>query len=260
MANPQVEDGAIKIAFDLDQALIRADLSGLEKDVTRAVMHLSYGNGKKTAELSVEDLRILLSSEARQVRSYRIRECLDSLVSKRVLTRTAINQYASVLGVQKDFEKWFIAEEALPEEVQKIGMSINRSIVNNKSSSIGLQNICTTICVYTHRAYQGTYGIGAYRTELKHAKQLYREALMLTRDPVKAAQAIKDYVDDLNSQEWFSQCKMRLVYMSSRFRAWYKAAPSKPKNIKEQEEDTGYKFRYNRTTKQWEITSTRRDT
>lgn len=257
MANPQVEDGHIKIAKDLFVAIIGAGFTSLEYGVVFVVMYFTYGADRKKAEIGLEDFRLMMTGNKR-VRSDRLAESVENLVRRRVLFRQEIAAERWLYGIQKDFDKWVLNGKAPLEEVDKMSASINRSINNiNNNTSLSAVDKMSIMVIYGHKAYQGTYSLGSYRVELKHAKQLYKQALLLTRDPQAAAQSIKDYIDDLNSQEWFSQCKLRFVYMNGRFRAWYKAAPTKPKNIKDQEEVTGYRFTYNRKTKQWEMTNAR---
>lgn len=247
LADVQPENGCLTIAHDLVNAMLRHGLNALEWAVMVAVMELTYGSGKTKSQISSTDIRYMLGAESK-IRTDRIQITVEKLINDRLLFSQTINQHNQILGVQKDFDKW--GGTSLKSD--KMSHTINRSITLNSKTgtSIALDNLSPLI-EYAHKNTDFVYGVGTWRAERKAAKLLYTEALTLARSPLEAALAIRDYIDELNSQEWFKGCKMRLVYMSSRFKQWYKSLPAKPRNIKFDEEITGYTYRYSTAEKGW---------
>jgi hypothetical protein len=73
---------------------------------------------------------------------------------------------------------------------------------------------------------------------------------MRTKNADEAYQLITDFIDQ---DEWMqANVRMQFTYMSSRFEAWRVQIPRKPKQIREDEEALGRRYRYNVKTKTWE--------
>ena len=56
MSRPQLEDGYVRIANELLEAIIRAPLSKRELMIVLAVVRKTYGYGKKTDDISLSQL------------------------------------------------------------------------------------------------------------------------------------------------------------------------------------------------------------
>lgn len=239
MASPQLENGFVALAYDLYGAIVRAKLSGLEKEVVLAVIYFTYGSGKIRANIDNQDLQIFIAGD-RRIRQERVDAAVTALTQKNVLYTIDLTDYQRIMGVQKDFEKW------------------NTSL---KSASAGAterraRDKLTSLQEYAYNGTSFKFGPTNYGVERKFARLLYTESLSLTGDAREAALALKDYVDELRSQDWFETgVKMRMSYMHSRFRQWYKSIPPKPRSVAEDELDTGYRHRFNLKTGGWVMTN-----
>jgi phage replication O-like protein O len=246
VADVQPENGCLTIAFDLSLALLRHPLTNLELKILLAIMHLTYGNNKTKAVIEVEDLRYLMGAE-KSLRTDRLLENLNNLVAKNLVLRQQKDD-KQVLGVQKDFDKW----QNVLEENDKMSPTINSSYSYSKKGTRSVGDKMSTpelLLDYAQKQSHIKYSLNVWRVERKFAKQLYMEALQLTRDPVVAAQTLKDYID---GDEWMRQnVRHQFTYMSSRFKQWYKSLPAKPRDVKDNEKITGKTYRYNTRTKTW---------
>lgn len=257
MASPQLEEGFVAIAYDLFAALAAAKLSGLEKEVVLAVIYFTYGSGKTKAAIENDDIQVFVAGD-RRIRNDRVEAAITSLVEKNVLYVINLNQHQRIMGVQKDFEKW---GQVLNEKTEgtdresgqkfQVLRSSNNKYINTITTS--RRDKLSTLQEYAYRNTDFKYGPSAWGVERKFARLLYKEALLLTGEPRAALIALKDYIDELQAQEWFAGVKMRLSYMHSRFRQWLKSIPAKPRDIREQEEITGYRFKY--INRRWEMSN-----
>jgi hypothetical protein len=249
MASPQLEQGAISIAHDLYLAINRTDFTSLESRTIFAVIYLTYGAGKTKAEIRPEDIRYLLGAE-KKLRTDRIEETITRLISRGVLFKQALTNGSQLLGLQKDYEVW----DTNNVTDDKMSPSTLVEDINTKSSPVRVGDILSPperLLAYAQKKGNFTYGKMNWRVERKYAKQLYIEALSHTRDPLLALYLLKDCLD--TQDEWFYQnVKMQFTFLSSRFKAWYSQIPRKPREVAENEQATGKRWRYHVKLKHWE--------
>lgn len=102
MASPQIEDGYVKIANELLDALCKMDLKGGEFMIALAVIRKTYGWGKKEDQISLTQFeKLTLMSRPRILRSIKM------LVQQGVLGSNRGNtSITSTYWIEKDYEKW----------------------------------------------------------------------------------------------------------------------------------------------------------
>lgn len=102
MATPQAEDGHVRIANDLYEALMCVALPGRAKDVFSAILRETWGWGKKQAQVSSRRIEALTG-----IRDGHVREVLAQLVAANMLIRIASPRgKTTTWAVQKDYERW----------------------------------------------------------------------------------------------------------------------------------------------------------
>lgn len=102
MSDPQVEDGHVRIANSLYEALVRAPIPGRHFRVWSAVLRETWGWRRKVGPVSTRSLAARTGIDQRS-----IRRVLDDLVGWRMLTRTSAGVgRPTVWSIQKDFEQW----------------------------------------------------------------------------------------------------------------------------------------------------------
>ena len=241
MANPRLEDGTISIVHDLYLAILRADFSALEARAILAVAYLTYGAGKSKAQIATDDIRYLLGAE-KKLKTNRLQEAVNRLIDWKVLYRQEVPGGTQILGIQKDYDRWDKMSPSLQEYINTTNTPVKEG---DKMSPP------ERLLAYVQSRNKFKYGIGAYRIEHKYAKQLYIEALSLTRSPLDALYLLRDYIDQ---NEWMQlNVKMPMTYMHSRFGAWAAQVPRKPREVTEDEETMGRRYRFNVKQKAWEV-------
>lgn len=244
-----------KDAFSL--ALIKTNFSGLELRIVHAALYL---RGKK---ISIDSLRYLLEN----VKTYRIEKAVEDLVQKGILLKTGINgSPLFLLDVNSEFSEWGVLREIANSGHTNKELYINN---NNKNNTLlpktGTQQIHGTIKKkspaimffdYVKSLNSFTYSASSSMVELGRAKRLYTEALELTHSPEEAQTALMDYFEELYANEWFQgHVKFPIGYALTRFSAWYKSIPPKPRDIRENEELIKRRMKYNFTSRKWEVAS-----
>lgn len=99
-ASPQVEDGHVRIANELFDAMLGANLGKREWAVLMAVIRKTYGFNKTADDISSSQL-----AEMTGLTAAHCRETISTLVAKSILTASP-GRFGKVLGVQKDYTKW----------------------------------------------------------------------------------------------------------------------------------------------------------
>lgn len=105
MANPQIEDGFLRLANELVYALMKRRISGAEWDVVMAIATKTYGWHKKSEQISLSQLEKLTGHSRRTVA-----KVTGHLVSSRILGRALGDPrdgfIASTYWIEKDYDKW----------------------------------------------------------------------------------------------------------------------------------------------------------
>jgi phage replication O-like protein O len=98
MARPDIDNGFLRLANELAEALMRTNLNGAQFRIIRAVERECYGRngGRKTARLSTTKLAQMTGLSLRSVE----RE-VPELIRRHVLFREGGH-----LGIQKDYDRW----------------------------------------------------------------------------------------------------------------------------------------------------------
>lgn len=101
MANPQTENGFLRIANEIWNEVIRRDFSKRQKDIILFIWRLSYGCKKKHAFIPQ-----LKDFELCGIGQQNIRKELEYLVSSRVIHW---DEDGHIYSVNKDYERWQIS-------------------------------------------------------------------------------------------------------------------------------------------------------
>lgn len=105
MASPQLEDGFIRIANELMEAILGFGFSHREVVVLFSIIRKTYGYGKKTDDISASQL-----SELCKVPRQHVTTTLNTLAQRNVITKRA-GKFGTILGIQKNYKKWISAEQ-----------------------------------------------------------------------------------------------------------------------------------------------------
>lgn len=96
MANPQIENGFLRIANEIAEALSTVSLSASESKLLWVVLRKTYGWNKKEATISVTDIQKLTGLDRRNA----------SRAKAKLIRRNIINQASAYLKLNKDYDSW----------------------------------------------------------------------------------------------------------------------------------------------------------
>ncbi|OED38257.1 hypothetical protein AB833_20070 [Chromatiales bacterium (ex Bugula neritina AB1)] len=99
MANPQIENGYTRIANELLEALLLANLSKRHLLVAFAVIRQTYGFNRKSDRIS--------GSQIAELTGLRRNHC--SVTVAELTEMKILHRSGSQLGVQKDHEQWVLS-------------------------------------------------------------------------------------------------------------------------------------------------------
>lgn len=253
MASPQIEDGHLKIADDLLLAFMARSFTIRQMKIIQAIMFLTYRAGKKESQISVHDIRYLTS-----IRSDVVKKDLEQLISWNVVTLKKTKTGEMILGIQKDYELWVSPpySDKESEKVHKLCNTLKGEIYNSSNLSSTAQVVQSKapaeLLVNAFQSYLNVaLPLPIWRVERARAKTLYASALLLLKQPSEAHQSIMDCLEHCATDDFRRTVKYPVSYVAKVYVEWQKQIPTKPLNIREQEEITEHRFRYDIKTGRW---------
>lgn len=104
MSSPQLEDGFIRIANELLEAILAFGFTHREMVVLLTIIRKTYGFGKKTDDISASQIGDMCKIARPHVTS-----TLNALALRNVITKR-IGQFGSIIGIQKNHRLWVGAD------------------------------------------------------------------------------------------------------------------------------------------------------
>jgi len=120
MANPQTEDGFLKIANEIVDELARLHLSGNQWRLLWVILRMSYGWNQKEARISMTQFCQKTGLDRRNA----ARE-LKSLIDRKIVVKND-NSFIATYRFQKDFSQW----KPLSKKTPSVKID-NKAIVEN---------------------------------------------------------------------------------------------------------------------------------
>lgn len=144
MANPQIEDGYVKIANELFDALIRLKLPDSQHRILLYIIRRTYGFNQKSAEISLSEI-----SKATDILPRHVSRELKILIEKNIISAEKNKGKKSLLCVQKDYSKWADIPEIgytqnweYPKQgIPEIGKGTTPEIGNSLYPKLGIDTI-----------------------------------------------------------------------------------------------------------------------
>lgn len=103
--SPQVEEGHIRIANELFDAMLAYPFTARQQKVMQAIMRKTYGYNKKVDDVSASQI-----AEMTGLHRSHVTATITSLESLNVITK-APGVFGSILGINKDFSAWVQPEK-----------------------------------------------------------------------------------------------------------------------------------------------------
>ncbi|NUA26125.1 replication protein [Cupriavidus basilensis] len=98
--SPQLEDGYVRIANELYDAILAFPFTGREQKVVWTILRKTYGYGKKLDDISASQIGALCGLERPHVTT-----TLNKLASMNVIVKRA-GQFGSLIGINKNYRAW----------------------------------------------------------------------------------------------------------------------------------------------------------
>ncbi|MCK5614384.1 replication protein [Candidatus Pacearchaeota archaeon] len=132
MANPQKENGHIRIANDIMDAIIRIRIPGESRQVLDFILRKTYGYGKKEDRISLSQFVLATGMKKSNIVRAINKLCSMNIVIKKDTT------YINIYRFNKDFDKW----KPLSKRIPGVSKRITRGI---KKDNLGVSKKSTTI-------------------------------------------------------------------------------------------------------------------
>ena len=100
MSTPQLENGHVRIANELLEAILRGGFSQHEQSVIFAVIRKTYGFNKKEDDMSAAQIGAICGIARQHVTT-----ALNALAFRNVINKRP-GEYGMIIGLQKDHRKW----------------------------------------------------------------------------------------------------------------------------------------------------------
>lgn len=131
MANPQLENGYVRISNELVEALSKTHLSSYETRILWCLFRKTYGWNKKTDCISYSQFE-----KDTGIKHWNIGRTLKRLISRKIITANEIGQYVEY-GIQKDFTSWQpVSKQILPKPVSICSEVVSKEIPEPVSKMI----------------------------------------------------------------------------------------------------------------------------
>ena len=138
MANPRIENGYVRIANELLEAICRLDVSGSEMRILLYIIRRTYGFNKDYAEIPLSEI-----SAAVGMRREHIQKMLKRLSAKNIIDlRTNSGTKPQTISIVKNYEKWAVelCASCLLQKTATVASTVvqngNSSVVQNGNSSV----------------------------------------------------------------------------------------------------------------------------
>lgn len=131
MANPQKENGYLRIANEIIEALAKAMPGFTEGQIIWCVIRKTYGWNKKTDKISISQI-MEMTKKSRRMVIY----ALQNLEAKKMINVYRENYQINQISFQKDYQQWIVQEKA--EQYKKVlenKRNNYKKVVQEKASS-----------------------------------------------------------------------------------------------------------------------------
>jgi phage replication O-like protein O len=127
-ANPQTEDGHLRLANELVEALARTPFDSMESQIIWTIFRQTYGWAKKEDAISLSQFE-----EKTQRKRKTICEAIKRLQDRCIINvrqqKDGKRNLPSIYGINKHYDKWVVSPTTLPKG--SVAENTNSSVVHN---------------------------------------------------------------------------------------------------------------------------------
>jgi phage replication O-like protein O len=166
-ASPQVEDGYIKIANELFDAILRFPFTARQLKVVLAIVRKTYGFNKKRDDISASQIGEICGMARTHVTN-----TLNELARKNVISKVK-GEYGSMVEITKDYTRWDSTESVLVASTKSVHLPYQigtcTESVQGVSNSLIIQEGCTDP-VQVYQNGTSTESVQVASTDSVHTK------------------------------------------------------------------------------------------
>jgi len=195
MANPQIEDGYIRIARELSKAFQRLPLNKTESQIMWTVLNKTYGWNKTKDEISIGQF-----CKETGVSRRGICKALVSLVNKKALgSERNGTSFVTSYWIQKDYNKWLPSEQkgTSAEKGTRGSAKTGKKVVPKKAPTIDIITI-DNIKNISIEHFESLWLKYPRRLGKKEALRHYRASVLTDKDRADIECALDCYLKTKN--------------------------------------------------------------
>lgn len=193
-ASPQLEDGFLRIANELLEALLAFKFTHREMLVLMTIIRKTYGYGKKTDDISASQIGDMCNMARPHVTS-----TLNSLALRNVISKRP-GRFGSIIGIQKNHKKWLAQDqtEAAPASTDSVqGCTEIVHVPNQYVASTDSVQVDSTDSVHTKdNLPKDNQQKKASRTAITFSTWI-EQCRLESRDPIPGDDPIFEYMKDV---------------------------------------------------------------
>ncbi|HSW61730.1 MAG TPA: replication protein [Dissulfurispiraceae bacterium] len=212
MANPQLENGFVRIANELLEALARAQLSGNEYRIVLCVLRRTYGHNRKAGDFALHDL-ISLSGLSK----VRCCQVLAILLARNVIISSSSDGNKSRrLSIQKDYEKWVMPDGKRFSKVKQTFLKSETNIsqkCNKRFSKVKQTFLKSEIITVKDKdkrqktkeyiyEFSELWKLYPLQDGMRDAEKAYQNSVLSVIDAVNIKRALDNYLLHLRANPW----------------------------------------------------------
>lgn len=129
---PQLDDGFVRVANELEDALLSKIRTFRHSQVVRAVIRKTYGFGKKEDDITISQI-----AEMTGLHRNHVGAAVKELESMRVLNPVRAGSYGLILGINKHHSQWIVGEKKQRGAATKTVAEATKMVAQNSN-----QNSC----------------------------------------------------------------------------------------------------------------------
>lgn len=189
---PQLDDGFVRVANELEDALLSKIRTFRHSQVVRAVIRKTYGFGKKEDDITISQI-----AEMTGLHRNHVGAAVKELESMRVLNPVRAGSYGLILGINKHHSQWIVGEKKQRGAATKTVAEATKTVAQNSN-----QNSCDKQPKQLHDA---TKTVESSNQNVAHNRQPQKttpkdNSKRETRKP--AAQDLPPAPDWMPEKEW----------------------------------------------------------
>lgn len=223
--SPQLEDGHIRIANELYDAVLLYPFTARQLKVVMAIMRKTYGYNKKVDDLSAAQI-----AAASGLHRSHVTATLASLASLNVITKSS-GVYGSIVGINKNFTSWIGWEEVEDRLHRKPRHAELEQDDGAETAHDGCTELVHERCTESVQGVPNWYQTCTKTVQVDGTKTVHTKYNLPKDNLQKTKETVAAIAGDVSTAQVAARKQRRVVAMTAeqlaRFERFYSAYPRK---------------------------------